>query len=364
MSDDPIELGLHRSPTAAVLRLLDRLLGLYAEGVVDSESLSTNVFTERLSIIRDGISSAADAATTVRLGGECMDLCEDFQLRSRQYLTERETEFVGVIELLRGTLETVSGGALEFETRLAESADRLVEFTQLEDIRELKRQVLREVEQIKETTDERHRHDGGAFKRLSARIEELEVSLLKARDEASRDGLTGIANRAAFDRTLARLVDGAGKTGRSFVLVLVDLDDFKQINDTHGHLVGDRVLICAAQLLSQVVRTSDMVARFGGEEFAVLFDGVPIDKARARLEEADRQRPSSYAYEHDGEEIRVSFTYSGGLTEVAKGDRPEDVISRADAALYDAKWRGKNRLAVRRASRLQSLMRARSAGAA
>lgn len=171
--------------------------------------------------------------------------------------------------------------------------------------------------------------------RQRARAQSLEA-------DARRDPLTGLGNRRAVEQRLAALLHDAAAAGQPVALAMLDLDRFKQINDRHGHLVGDRVLVVTAQLLRECVRHGDLVARIGGEEFlAVLPDA---DAARAReICERIRQRIAG----HDWAALApgLAVTLSAGLA----GTPPYDetaLTARADAALYRAKALGRDRVEI------------------
>ena len=119
-----------------------------------------------------------------------------------------------------------------------------------------------------------------------------------------------------------------------------DIDKFKNVNDTYGHQAGDRVLTVVAKLLSQQIRETDFVARFGGEEFVLLMPETPLDQAR---KVADNLRNSIEACEFHFKDQRVPVTISCGLAEFNDGDKAETVFDRADRALYKAKHSGRNR---------------------
>jgi diguanylate cyclase len=187
-------------------------------------------------------------------------------------------------------------------------------------------------------------------------VKTLEENLKKARAEAATDALTGIPNRGGFDLALREWLLRAGKDGTPFTLAMIDLDDFKGINDTHGHQVGDRVLIAATQLLSDALEFGEVVARYGGDEFAVLLQTPALPKARTRVAAVMQRIAPSYEYEVNGEKRFVTFTFSGGVTEYAPGDTPEAIVKRADEALYDAKKRGKSRVETKTRSFLRALV--------
>lgn len=156
---------------------------------------------------------------------------------------------------------------------------------------------------------------------------------------AHTDELTGVGNRRAFDEALAALLARRAKGGSDLCLLMIDLDHFKRYNDSHGHLAGDQALRLAGALLRAALRPGDIAARYGGEEFAVLLPGVDAERAAMVAERLARDfRIADWPYE--------PVTISVGVAEAAPGETPQSLVSRADAALYEAKASGRDRAAV------------------
>jgi diguanylate cyclase (GGDEF)-like protein len=189
------------------------------------------------------------------------------------------------------------------------------------------------------------------------------VHLLKHRNEqlvdrlhaaARRDPLTGVANRQAFDERLDHELAVTRRSGHPTAVVLLDIDDFKQINDRHGHVAGDEVLRTVATVAARSVRETDLLARLGGDEFAAILPGASTEQAyqageRVRLAVLDAQSAAAGA---------IPFTISVGVVDSADaGEAPDSVVTNADRALYSAKRRGRNRTA--RAARVPVGARAR-----
>ena len=162
--------------------------------------------------------------------------------------------------------------------------------------------------------------------------------------QASHDALTGLVNRAEFERRLGAALDSARGEGVSHVVSYLDLDRFKLVNDTSGHIAGDNLLREISSLLKQRVRDSDTVARVGGDEFAMLLAGCPLDKARQIADDVCQAvADHKFAWQDRVFDIGVSI----GLVEVGKeSGSAEGVLSAADSACYVAKQQGRGRIHV------------------
>ncbi|PKQ11582.1 MAG: GGDEF domain-containing protein [Alphaproteobacteria bacterium HGW-Alphaproteobacteria-1] len=169
----------------------------------------------------------------------------------------------------------------------------------------------------------------------------LEGARQAAQEQALTDPLTGLRNRRAFDLALARFRDA----NQPFALLHVDLDHFKQVNDTHGHAAGDLVLRVAARRMLAVVRVDDVIARVGGDEFVLLFPGMEdaadLDLVARRLISAIEEPVSDGTRCH-----RVSASIGGTLGRMRAGDDAEAIMAVADRALYAAKEAGRGRFVI------------------
>lgn len=177
-------------------------------------------------------------------------------------------------------------------------------------------------------------------------VANLERTSARLRDQATYDGLTGCLRRGTFDALLAKACEHALREDEPLSLVLIDLDHFKAVNDTHGHPAGDQVLKEVARALRARLRRSDVLARMGGEEFALL---LPCTTAAGALHIAEEVRDTIARLSvqvDEGQPLRV--TVSGGIASLLS-DEPRDglqMVRRADAALYASKHAGRNRMSV------------------
>jgi two-component system, cell cycle response regulator len=163
-------------------------------------------------------------------------------------------------------------------------------------------------------------------------------------DAALRDGLTGAYNKRFFNEQLRKELRFALRHNTHVSLLMLDLDHFKQVNDTHGHLAGDAVLVQLTELAIDLVRAEDVFARYGGEEFAVVARGISLADTAVL---AERLRSAVEAHVFATGEQRLRMTVSIGLTiSTPEDSEPEQLIARADAALYKAKGGGRNRVVI------------------
>ena len=164
----------------------------------------------------------------------------------------------------------------------------------------------------------------------------------ESRHLATTDALTGLLNRRAFLEWAAREVRRADRYRDNLSVILLDLDHFKRINDQRGHAAGDLALFGAAQLLTVVVRACDVVARWGGEEFVVALPSTSRDGAARVAERARTGLESGNILDANGD--RIPVTASFGVAEICTDESIEQLIDRADRAMYGAKNAGRNRV--------------------
>jgi len=166
---------------------------------------------------------------------------------------------------------------------------------------------------------------------------------LRLREKVERDTLTGVATRGYILNELGEALPASFQRHSPMCLVIVDIDHFKQINDSYGHLAGDVVLQVVARRLEQCVREFDMVGRYGGEEFLVVLEDTHLDTGR-RIAERLRAGVAAETVECNGNAVQP--TISLGLTQAVPSDDVRSIIERADDALYTAKEEGRNRVVV------------------
>ncbi len=357
MAKNVVELGLFHgdgraaSQVGVLSALLDQLLNSLGEAALDAGELNAGTFRAELQAFRKALASDPPPKALGAAATKCLQVCHEYFARFQAYLAERDVEFGETIDVLRAALAKVTGDAEGVNAALDENSRKFKRLTAVDNIRLLRRQLSRAVVDLETVVAEKKRQEKAQHAKLANQIAELESRVEASMAEALKDELTSVANRRGFDQTIKRWVTNATATKQPFVLAMVDLDDFKRINDEHGHSVGDRILQVAARSLKNGIRATDYIARYGGEEFVVLLRGIGDTFGQQRMEEIlSKIAAARYEYHGVGREVVVSFTASCGVTEFVPGESYDALIKRADDALYEAKGIGKARVVTRNAT--------------
>jgi len=293
----------------------------------------------------------------------------DLISRMRLQMESEKTELQEFLRQLTGGLQDIDqslAGAKDQQRDVIDSSRELSDAVraqvhhietsvdQTDDPQQLKQAVQQRLEAIRRHLDEYRESDEARQQRLEAQLlalnqrvqemeregEQLRRRLREKHEQAVRDPLTGLHNRLAFDERMAQEFARWKRYQQPLVLLVVDIDRFKRINDTYGHKAGDKALKIIAERVLGEVRESDFLARYGGEEFVILMpetglaDGALVaDKLRGNVAKSQ--------FHYQGE--AVTITVSIGVAAPREGDTPESLFQRADRALYLAKERGRNR---------------------
>ncbi len=263
---------------------------------------------------------------------------------------QRDSAFyVELMAALREMLEEVSNKTANLARNLGEKNQSLAsDVSNLRGSRD-KQEILRllasvvmQASGIQNTVESSHKELQETRRALTCMQDEL----AETRQMLNEDSLTGALNRRGLDQTLAREVARAQRTGTKLSLAMADLDHFKRVNDTHGHEVGDLMLMHFANLIKSVLRKSDALVRYGGEEFTVVLPETDERGAMlvlGRLQQIMKRTPVKY----EGREINTTF--SAGIACLGDDENGHSLLRRADEALYVAKNEGRDQIKVARA---------------
>ncbi len=203
------------------------------------------------------------------------------------------------------------------------------------DIRTMQREALRSRDDV---TAARSQAEAA-----ETRIRELETELGEISEKVREDALTGSLNRRGLDEALAREAARAERYGNALCVAVIDLDNFKRLNDTHGHHAGDAALVHLVRVVKALLRPSDSIGRFGGEEFVLLLPETALDAGRLAIERLQRELTKQFFLANNE---KLLITFSAGVAQFRPGESEADMVRRADQAMYRAKQAGKNRVFV------------------
>jgi len=283
---------------------------------------------------------------SVRAASEMLAATRSRQQRVRAQRDSARVALKDAISQMLTELDALGEHTGQFSDSVARYVDTIAHADSLESLASVVRQMMEEgraVHGLVSQTQERLNEGRQRAAELEDQVRSLESELRRLSDEVSTDVLTEVANRRglmqAFEVETARLE----RQGGELAIGLLDIDNFKKLNDTLGHSVGDIALKSLAGHVQKQLRAVDIVARFGGEEFVVMLPGVVVEEAQVTLTRLQRTLSASL-FMHDGREVFVTF--SAGVTRYRPGEALEAALERADEALYEAKRTGKNRTCI------------------
>jgi diguanylate cyclase len=251
-------------------------------------------------------------------------------------------DLVTVLKSLLDQTKELTGQAEQYDSCLSTTVAKLNDVSTVNEIRDV-------VDEVMKHTKNLAKYGRAVRHRLEATIDALSVSeedLLKAKAEATLDFLTGVPNRRAFFERLFTLTRESARNQTDLCLLFVDIDHFKNFNDEFGHLLGDEVLKFVGSKTRETIRETDFVARFGGEEFAIIMPRTPVTAAGLVAERIRTRFALSTLKTANTSKNLGMITVSVGVARYRFGEPPEEFVDRADRALYAAKTSGRNRVSI------------------
>lgn len=259
-------------------------------------------------------------------------------------LTEAQTAVKSMVSGFIDQLADVSDSTGAYHAKMDGIAGRIETTEDPGQLSNLVEEALTETRTVQTSVRQSHAQLVEAQHQVDAaeaRIRALEKELETVSEKVREDALTGMLNRRGLDESFMRAAADADRRGETLAVALLDIDNFKSLNDTFGHRTGDDALVHVASVLRESVRPMDSVARYGGEEFLVLLPGLGLDDAVAAMERVQRTLTRKI-FLHDNAKLLITF--SAGVTVRQPAETQESAVARADRAMYEAKRSGKNRV--------------------
>ncbi|TAN52118.1 MAG: GGDEF domain-containing protein, partial [Methylococcaceae bacterium] len=266
----------------------------------------------------------------------------------KQSLTDAKTTLKSLMTTFIDRLGEITESTSDYHQKIESYSKKIGKTNNLTDLSQLLDNIMQDTRIIQSSALRSHDELIATRKQVQAsetKIRELEHELAQVSEMVREDQLTGALNRRGLDEAFEREATRADRGQTPICVALLDIDDFKQLNDTLGHHAGDQALIHLSNVIKEALRPSDLVARYGGEEFIIVLPNIGIEEAAATVERLQRELTKKF-FMHENDRILVTF--SAGVALRAPQESQEDVIGRADMAMYQAKKSGKNRVSVAR----------------
>jgi len=340
---------------SALLQLLHAAVSLDAPG--QEANRSDDPLAQELRTAPTPTSALQAIARAGALTHQHLDHCQQDKAQMQQLLetvSRQLTDISGYLDTEQSNRANAVADQRGFDERVRHETDSLASSTRsATDLASLQQAVVRRLgaidghlrdhaRRVQEREAEFERHSEqmrGRVTELENQAQVLGRALQKRQHQSLTDALTQVPNRLAWQEKLQVTLQQWGKDKRTRCIATIDIDHFKVINDRYGHAAGDQVLKTLAQHLSRRLRDVDFLARWGGEEFVVMLDGVALNEAFKVMDKL-RQTVEQHAFRHHQQAVPV--TISCGITNLRTKDTAESLFERADRALYQAKHNGRN----------------------
>jgi diguanylate cyclase len=323
---------------AGLLKLLQLMIENISELVIDDHWLSGQIEVVRKTV---------DGPMNPRVINDAAQRLKDVILKQSQLkhsLVETKDALKQLFTVFLDHLVDFADSTSDYHDKIEQCVEKISQADDIEQLDSVLDEVIRETRAI-QINAQRSRDELRATNQHIAeseqRISELQNELDKASHLVRHDQLTGVFNRRGLDEIYENEVARAQRRQRTLCVALLDIDNFKKLNDSLGHDVGDAALIHLVSVIRETLRPQDTLSRFGGEEFIILLPDTPLEDARRALVRVQRELTKRY-FLNNNEKLLITF--SAGVTEVRPDDTEATAIKRADEATYMAKKAGKNQV--------------------
>jgi diguanylate cyclase (GGDEF)-like protein len=252
--------------------------------------------------------------------------------KTAEYFQQRAGDVKEILMVLTRTAESVAERDHRYTAQFGEFTKRLQALAKLEDLPQLRAAVVRGAKELRTYVDKMEQDGRESVAALRSQVSTYQTKLEEAEQRASHDGLTGLDNRQGVESRLQRRIDAK----QTFCVVMLDLNGFKQVNDTYGHEAGDDLLKQFAAELRSASRATDLVGRWGGDEFIVVLDGN-LTEAQAHVERMQKWVFGGYTLQSRPDGPKVDMNAALGLVAWQPGEGIKEVLARADALMYKQK---------------------------
>ena len=282
--------------------------------------------------LRDQLSTNADPGTVAVTGKQVEEEIKRWGESATEYFQQTANDVKEIMLIVAESTQAVGERDQKYGREFVEFAGQLAAIGNLEDLTKVRQALGKSAHQLKSRVEKMVQEGEQSVSRLRAELSVYQSRLDEAERIATQDPVTGVANRYKAERQIKLRIERS----RNLSIAIFDLDNFKQINDRHGHPAGDAVLRQFATELHTFFRSTDMVSRWGGDEFLVIVD-CSAEQVQDRIEPVRRWADGDYTIQIDGKSRDVTVHASIGIAAWQPGETADKLIARADAAMYKEK---------------------------
>jgi diguanylate cyclase len=337
-----IKVEMRAEPDEELIAHLMRLIGLLVDNIdelVDDEKWVQG----QMAVVRELISKPVDLRA-VREAERGIKEVIYKQSHLKAGLAEAKATMKSLLSIFVERLAEVTGHTVDYGQKIERYAARIASTENIGSLKTLVEELMTDTRGM-QVDMVRSRDDlvsaRGQAETAQRRVAQLESELAKVSEQIREDHLTGTLNRRGMNEAMQRELSRADRTGRPMCVCMLDLDNFKKLNDTHGHSAGDAALVHLAKVIRRTVRPTDVIARYGGEEFVIILPDTDLKTAAAVTVRLQRELTKRF-FLHENERLLVTF--SAGVAQHQPDETEESLIQRADQAMYQAKVQGKNQV--------------------
>ncbi len=333
---------LRAEPDEELLTNLMRLIGLLVDNI--DELVEDEQWVHgQVALLRELVSKPVDLRA-VREAERGFKEVIFKQSHLKAGLADAKKSLKSLLSVFVSRLADVTGHTVEFHDKIGKYAERIASTESMDSLKTLVDELMSDTRGM-QVDMMRSRDDlisaRGQAEQAERRVRQLETELERVSEQVREDHLTGTLNRRGMNDAMQREIARASRTGKPMCVSMLDLDNFKKLNDTHGHAAGDAALVHLAKVIRHTVRPTDVIARYGGEEFVIILTDTDLDAAVAITVRLQRELTKRF-FLHNNERLLVTF--SAGVAQFREGEEEEHLVQRADQAMYRAKVQGKNQV--------------------
>lgn len=287
---------------------------------------------QALLLLAEGLAGTVTATQIEETEAKVEQNLDNWGDRTAEYLQQRAGDVKEILMVLARAAESVAERDQQYSTQFGEFTKRFQALARLEDLPQIRSAIVRGAQDLRTCVDKMEQDSRESVAALRAQVSTYQTKLEEAEQRASRDPLTGIENRQSLESKIQRRIDAQ----KPFCVVMLDLNRFKEVNDTYGHEAGDDLLKQFSAELRSVSRATDVVGRWGGDEFILVLDGHMAD-AQSHIGRTQKWVFGSYTLRLAGETPKVNLTAAIGVAEWQPGESMKQILARADRLMYKQK---------------------------